>query len=149
MSAVIVAKYLSPFEKFVPSQHVFEIVPSDEVVTLAILFGAAPRSRGVGNRKVEIRNGRQQARNQRGFPGTGGSGDDEYGGHVEVFGRKILGQNFGQRSDKRVLFQVEALLTDFIDLALRAERQIRHGQPQISQPARFGQHGIRFPIHLL
>ncbi len=35
---VIVAKYLSRFEKLVAGQHRLELLPGDEMITLAVLF---------------------------------------------------------------------------------------------------------------
>jgi hypothetical protein len=50
------------------------------VIVLARAFMTAGRSGSVGNRKLEVRNFRKQARDQRGLPRPGWRRDDENSG---------------------------------------------------------------------
>src|SRR5205807_2357666 len=49
VSAVIVAKYLSPFKEFVAGKPGFKVFPADEAVAQALRLGAARLARGVRN----------------------------------------------------------------------------------------------------
>src|SRR5450432_3944288 len=78
---VIVAKYLSPFQKLVTGEHGLEIVPGDEMIALPIDFRPARLASSVRNAEHQLRNASQEPGDQSRFAGAGGGGDDENGGH--------------------------------------------------------------------
>jgi hypothetical protein len=45
--------------------------------------------------------------------------------------------------------QIQALLTDLINLRFRRQRQLRDGQAEIAQAAGFRQNRVRLAVHLL
>src|SRR5271168_5419231 len=81
MSSVIIAENLRVFEEFTFREALFELVPRDEKILLAVHFLSARGSRRIGDGKAKIGNSLDQPVCQGGFSGARRGGNNEDGGH--------------------------------------------------------------------
>src|SRR4051794_16610122 len=97
MGSVIVAKYLSPFKKLIPSQHSLELLARHEMVARPVFLGPTRRAGGVGDAELEPRHLLKQPPNQSRLTAAGRGGDDEDRAH----GRKTFDAETLRRRESR------------------------------------------------